>query len=208
MNKIERITSIMVVSLFVSMSIASVVGAEETLTGDISVEINGWIGVVSPRVNIEENQSVNFSVDVVGEGDNTTYTVNDSLRINLNITDGTNRTNFILPRSMSYSIIVCRKPSDIKLLPIFGLLDRLLPVRVLFKSVNVVSSVLGGEKSDNITVNLSYSISNMTFENGENLTMHIWVMGFLPGNVNGVIKGLPIIDHEVVNLNVEYREKV
>ena len=208
MNKIERITSIMVVSLFVSMSIASVVGAEETLTGDISVEINGWIGVVSPRVNIEENQSVNFSVDVVGEGDNTTYTVNDSLRINLNITDGTNRTNFILPRSMSYSIIVCRKPLDIKLLPVFGLLDRLFPVRVLFKSVSVASSVLGGEKSDNITVNLSYSISNMTFENGENLTMHIWVMGFLPGNVNGVIKGLPIIGHKVVNLNVEYREKV
>ncbi|RLF50268.1 MAG: hypothetical protein DRN24_06825, partial [Thermoplasmata archaeon] len=69
-------------------------------------------------------------------------------------------------------------------------------------------SVLGGEKSDNITVNLSYSISNMTFENGENLTMHIWVMGFLPGNVNGVIKGLPIIGHKVVNLNVEYKEKV
>ena len=207
MNKIKKIVSFMIVSLFISMSAASIVGAEETLNGHIKIDVCEWMGVVYPEVSLKENQSVNFSVDVVGEGDNVTYTVNDSLRINLNITDTSNRSNFILPRSMFYSIVVCRKLSDIKF-SLFGLLDRLFPVRVLFKSVNVVDSLLGGDKSDNITVDLSYSISNATFENGENLTMHIWVMGFLPGNVNGVIKGLPIIDHKVVSLSVEYKEKV
>jgi len=203
MNKTRKIVSLIVASLCISIASASIVGAEEVLNGNIDVEINELIGIVYPKMDLDDNQSVNFSVDVVGEGDNVTYIVNDSLRINLNITDNANRSNFILPRSIFYSIVVYRKISDIKLLPFFGLLNRLMPVRVLFKPVNVVDSLLGENKSDNITIDMNYSISNTTFENGENLTMHIWVMGFLPGNVNNV-KSLPIIDHQIVNLNVKY----
>jgi len=63
----------------------------------------------------------------------------------------------------------------------------------------------GSQKATNFSINLKYRITNETFHNGENLTMYITVMGFLPGNINGIHNGeIPIIDRGIVNLKVTY----
>ena len=204
MNKI-KLTTLTIAALFLSIPVLSTAEADETLTGTINVEIKEWIGIVYPEINID-NQSVTFEVNISTDGSETTYQVEDTLTIELNITKNTDRENYIFPRSVFYSIIMTRKILDAKLLPIIGFFKRIFPVREIFKSVNVIKGMLGKEESS-INITLNYPISNETFHNGENLTMYIYVMGFLPGDVNGLLKGIPIIDHAKVALNVSYIEK-
>ena len=203
MNKI-KIMSIMIVAMFIGMGAASMCGAEETLNGEMKVDVSGWIGIVSPKIDFG-NQSVTFDVETIEN--ETFYKVNDTLKINLNITDSSGRKLCIMPRSMFYSVIIYRKPSEAKLSPLIGILNRLFPVRRLLKSVNVVNSTLGGQRDNNITIPLKYTITNDTFNNGgENLSMMVYVMGFLPGDLTG--GGLSIIDHKTITLNISYELKV
>ena len=56
-------------------------------------------------------------------------------------------------------------------------------------------------------MSLDYKITNETFLNGENLTIYLTVLGFLPGNVNSVIvddESIPIIGRQEINLIVSY----
>jgi len=208
MHKIKTI-SVMIAVMFVCVAFASLSGAEYTLEGKIEGKVSGFAGVVSPDVNLTENQSVTLSVDITTEDNVTMYFVNDSLRIDVNITDESGRAMFFLPRSVYYGVIITRSFSDAGLLKEEtwedGFIKRLFPAKA-FGALNAVDSLLG-EKDTNITIELDYSVSNSTYQSGgENLTMHIIVMGFLPGDVNGVDdEGVGrVVEHKKVNLEVKY----
>jgi len=210
MNKMKLI-SMLVIAMFLSLTF-STVGTAADLQGNIAVSITGFIGLVTPRVNLTEeqmNQSATFMVNVTLDPENpenSTYIVEDELKISLDITNEANR-SFILPRSVVYNILVVRDKSKVESRPIFGYLRRLIPVRALFKTAKVVDSLLG-KKVDNITVPMKFSISSSTYENlTENMTLHIYTMGFLPGDSDGVSQKLPILDHKKINLQVTYVEK-
>jgi hypothetical protein len=206
MNK-TKIIPIIIAGLLIGLGAASIVNAD-TLEGKIDVTVSEWgVGVVTPELNLDNESSVEFGVDIEGTGDNTTFTVNDTLIINLDINDITEREEFWLPRSIVYTAVVFRIPFlQTKLLPLIGSLDRFLPIRAFFKSVNVVNSTIGEEKSDNITIPVMYSIDNDTYHSGENLTLHLWIMGFLPGVLNGISEEVPIIGYQKISLDITYVE--
>jgi len=212
MKKI-KIVAMLTATMFVCLAATSISGAVD-LNADVNVTINGFIGIISPVVDIsteeQKNQTIGFLVNVTeppGDEKNNSYKVDDKLVINLDITDETEREVFILPRFVFYRVIVARDLSDAIALPKrFGsLFTRLLPIKAPFGQVGVVSTLGGSQKATNFSINLKYRITNETFHNGENLTMYITVMGFLPGNINGIHNGeIPIIDRGIVNLKVTY----
>ena len=216
-----KIVAMLIATMFVGLTATSISGAVD-LNADINVTIDGFLGVVSPIINqaIESqiNQTVTFEVDVNeadAEPENHTYIVNDSLVINLNINDQSERSlpllPFLSPRLVFYRVIIARGILDVLELPRkFGLLDRFFPVRVPLSSVGVVDT-LRAVKDTNITIPIKYNIVNETFHGFENLTMHISVMGFLPGDVNGFSlqdAQIPIINKKEVNLEVFYKDDI
>lgn len=202
-----RKISIMIAAMFVCVAFASIGVAEYNLEGNVYGEVNGFAGTVSPHVGIT-NQTATVSVDVTTDENTTMYFVNDSLMIDVNFTDETGRETFLLPRSIYYGIVITRSFSDAKLMKEEpwedGLFKRLLPAKA-YGAVHVVNSLLG-EKGTNITIDLDYSIRNETYHSGENLTMHIVVMGFLPGDVNGATEeGIGrVVEYKTVNLHMDY----
>ncbi len=199
-------TAIMITVLTISLIAASAVEADAVLTGEINAEVKEWLGIVYPEINLE-NQSVTFGVDVVTDGNETTYQVNDTLIINLDVTKETNRT-YVFPRSIFYTAYMKRKIGLMDIFPLRGLIGRIFPMLALFKSVNVVKGMLG-KADQSINISLNYEISNTTFENGENLTMTIYVMGFLPGNLeDGLSAKIPIITKKQITLEANYIENM
>lgn len=203
MNK-TKIVSMVVVSLLIGLGAVNFAGAAN-LNGKVEADVNDWVGIVTPHITLE-NQSITLKVNVSGEGENTTYIVEDELYIELNSTDASGREQFIMPRSIFYSAIATRNIFDAGLLPIMTIFNRMFPIRELIKSKNVVDSMLGGEKDTNITIAANYEILNTTFDEGENLTLHLYVMGLMPGETNGLSEGLPIIAHKVITLEITYEE--
>ncbi len=203
MNK-GKIISIIVVSLLIGVVSVNFAGAA-ILTDRVEADVNGWVGIVTPDITLG-NQSITLLVNVTEDGDNATYTVEDELFIELNSTDNSGRSQFIMPRSIFYSAIVIRNPLDVNILPIKGYFGRILPIVEFAKSKNIVDSMLGGKKDNNITIPAKYEISEETFNNGENLTMHFYVMGLMPGETNGLSDSLPIIAHKTITLDITYGE--
>jgi len=201
----KKVTIMITTTILVILLAASSVEADVVLTGGIDAEVKEWLGIVHPKINLE-NQSVTFGVDVTTEGDKTIYKVNDTLIINLNITKEVNRT-YIIPRSIFYSAFMKRKIGFRDIFPLRGILSRIFPMKALFKSVNVVKGMLG-KADQSINISLNYEISNTTFENGENLTMTIYVMGFLPGDLDGLSAKIPIITKKQITLEVSYIENI
>lgn len=200
----KKIAAVMIVAMFLGVSAVSI--AEE-IDGEIKVIVKDYIGVVYPQICLD-NTSVTFKVNITTDENETSYVVEDILSIPLNVTTETERDNFLFPRSIFYSVITTRSIKDAKLLPIAGLIKRIFPVFVPFATANVIGGSLG-EKDEYLNITLNYPISNVTYLKGsENLTMHIFVMGFLPGEVNGVADSLPIIDHKTITLAVTYEELV
>lgn len=199
-----KILSIVVVSLLIGIGATNFAGAVD-LNGKVEAEVDSWVGIVTPHITLD-NQSITLQVNVTEDGENSSYIVEDELVIELNTTDNSGRETFIMPRSVFYSAVATRNIFDAGILPIMSLLDRVLPIRELIRSTNVVDSMLGGEKDTNITIPANYEITNTTFEEGENLTLHLYVMGLMPGETNGVVDGLPIIDHKVITLEITYEE--
>jgi len=184
--------------LLITTSFYPLIGAEE-LEGSIDVDVKDYIGLVCPKINIG-NQNVTFAVETVSNG-KTTYMVNDTLEITLVINDTSGRKSFVLPRSMFYSVFITRGVSDAGIFPIFGIFGRLVPVKYLLRSINVANSTLGGKKNDTIVIPIHYAISEGT--SNEHLMLHLFVMGFLPGDVDGY-HGFPIVAHKKIKLNVSY----
>ncbi len=201
MSKI-KIMSILVATLFVCTAVASMSGAEE-IDGRIEVEISQWIGLVSPVINITENQTgLSLKVDRI-EGnaslnETETYRVNDTLSIKINVTDNSGRGElpFFVSRSVFASVIILN--ADTGITPLIGFLKRYIRARVSpfsLRGENGRIDVRNGDTLLNVTMN--YPIENNTMM--ENMTMHVTVMGFIPGNING-LDGIPIISHMKINL--------
>jgi len=209
-----KIVSMLIVAMFVGLAATTISGAEY-LNADIKVKVEGFIGLVSPIVNAtseeQKNQTVEFLVNVTeppGDEKNNSYKVKDKLIINITIDDTSDRI-FVLPRFVFCRVIVVRDLIDAIRLPgnLLSLFRRWQPIREPFRSVGVVDTFGGGQKATNISIDVDYEIINETFHNGENLTMYISVMGFLPGDVNGILDGeLPIINKEIINLKVKYKD--
>ena len=51
-----------------------------------------------------------------------------------------------------------------------------------------------------------YEITKELLERGENIILNIYVMGFLPDDVNGELEGTKVVSHKVINLEVRYEE--
>lgn len=191
--------------ILLGISITSVNGAEE-LAGSIDVDVKDWIGVVYPSINID-NQSVTFIVNVTNVDNVTKYKAKDKLLIELNINNNRGYDQFFFPRSLSYCAIKMRKILDIKMLPPIGIINRLFPVVELFKSVNVVNSTVAGCKNNNISIPLSYSISEEAYNNdGENFTLFFYAMDLIPGNTNGISEEIPIVISEKIELQVIFQD--
>lgn len=209
MNK-TKITSIVIISLLVGIGAVNFTGAYE-IDGSIDVEVKNWVGLVSPKINIGNQTAPQILVNRTLKDKNYTNMVEDSLIIPINIVDNKTRsTDFLLPRPLFYMVFVTRDGE--KLLPLGGFINRIMPAKA-FGSVSVVNSTLG-ERDTNITVKLRYMINNDTFnagENsnqGENFTVKIFAMGFLPGEANGGVENLPIIAKgEFKLINITYKQK-
>ena len=219
----RKIISLTIIAMFICIGLSNIAGADEfegvTLDGSVKVTISDYIGLVSPSMVFTEeqlNQSVEFFVDVIEDGENTTYMVNDTLRINLDVVNESGRSSFIIPRSLYSSIWLQRESSKPKLLPLRGFLNRLFPVKVIYDVRIIVDYMLGknlfgkmyGNKTDNITIPVNYEIlSQEDFENGESFNLHIFSWGSIPGDAGeGAIEKLPVVAYTKIHLDVTYVE--
>ncbi len=203
----NKIISVAIISILMLVgSISSV--SSDSLDGEIDVEISQTLGIVAPHLDLSNESEINLQVETVEDENETRYMVNDTITINLDIDNNSDRIfNFTLPRSIIYSAVMIRKPLlQLNLWwPIKGLLDRIMPVRKLFGSANVVDSYLGKNKTQEISLPVNYNLigndpANVT---SENMTMYFSVMGFLPADINGFDK-LPIVDIQKIDLTVNY----
>lgn len=195
----KKTISILITMMLVCVTIASISGAVE-LDGEINVGISQTLGLVAPRIELEENQTfAPLNVEVDG---NSTF-VNDTLSIKLNVTD--DRENRMFPRFMLAMVLISRDLTDIPILPLLGLgflgsgpgyLKRLIPVRMLPNPLTG-EGIIDVSTEEYLNISMNYEISNDTVS--ENLTMHIFTIGFPMGDVNGYM-GIKIIDHMQVNL--------
>lgn len=199
-----KITSIMLVAIMIGISSASIAGSVK-LVGDIDVTIDEYFGIVTPIISID-NQSILLNADIENDDENISYHVNETVVIDLDITDNSGRDKFFFPRTITYCAIVTRPFSDAKLLPIAGLIGRLFPVVELFKSANVVDSTIAGEKVASINLSFDYYLpSNASYDNGEELTLHLYIMGIMPGNSDdGVSEQIPFIVSKKIGLDITY----
>lgn len=214
-----KIAAILIGALFIGLASSPIIGAEEqVLEADITVTVNSFIGLVSPVINVEtdaqKNDTVEFKVDINetdANPDNHTYYVNDTLIINLDIVDNSGREAFLLPRLMFYRVVALRD-FDTRTNGVGGFLAQLMPFKAPFGQATVVNTVGGSTAANNITIDVNYEITKETYnesEGYESMELRVFVMGFLPGNVNGLgfLDGqIPIVDFKTINLEVQYNE--
>lgn len=201
MKKTKTIT-LTIILMLLSLATVTTAEADVTLSGNIHADVKEWLGVVYPQINLE-NQSVTFEVETITEDDETIYHVNDTLIINLDVTNESNRT-FIFPRAIFYSVIMKRSLSNVKILPLRGLFKRIFPIFKPFGSENVIDSILGKNVTNTINLSIDYEIDEETYNNGEDLTLTIYAMGILPGDLNGVSEKIPFITKKQITLEVSY----
>ena len=208
----KKIISLLIGAVFLGVSLTTVVGADE-LSGSIEAQIIESIGLVKPVIKLDVNQTgLTLSKQI---DENTNYTmVNDTIRINIDKVDNSGRDSFIIPRYVFTSVLITRDPKSMPLLPLTRLnlfkkgmppfLTRLIVAFSPLKKVDITTDNSTTEYYFNVSMH--YWIGNKTsYMLKENLTMHIFTMGFFPGDVNGIISGIKWIDHRVINLReVEY----
>jgi hypothetical protein len=206
MNKV-KISVIMAATILISLIASPIIGAVY-LDGDIEAEIlPNWVGLIIPKINISENQTKMLNIDYFPPEDNNSayYKVNDTLTINISTIGEAPRDVFLLPRSVYVSVFVLRK--DVPLFPIIGLtgnkaglFTRMMAGKT-FERVDVIPGF--GQKEDDqfVNVSLKYRLEPV---DSENLTVHIFVMGLVPGDLNGG-KILPV-HYQKVDLLIDYPE--
>ena len=198
-----KVITITIVSILLGAGITSV-GIAQSLDGKIDVEVSKFLGLVKPVINLENESDVSFVVRPVGDENSTYYQVNDTIEINLDITDNSGRGDtlpFVFGRSIFCSAIIWRMP---KITLQGGFFKRLIPTFVPLQIVNVVNSTIGKNKSTVIEFPLNYTIAEeVANSEGEQMTMHILCMGMIPDDVNG-IGDIKFISHKKVTINVGY----
>jgi hypothetical protein len=208
MNKM-KIIPMLVIAMFLSIAFPTT-GTAAELEGTIDVSVSGFIGLVTPIINLTETQGVSFVVNITESEGNYTYQVEDNLTIELRYVNENSRSiPFIWKRSLGYSALLIRDKNFIEKKPIIGYLRRLIPVHPLLKSVPVVNSTLFKSRAEKLVIPVKYTITASVWENStlgvyENMTFYINTMGLLPGDVDGMSQKVPILDLKKVNLTVAY----
>jgi len=195
--KETKIFSMLMVILFLGAAFVPLSGAVD-LEANINVEIEGWIGNVSPSINNStDEQQIELKVKVNESRD--FHPINDTIAIDLNIFDNSERQLgiFILPRLVLYRFALKADPDDILEKPTFKTTGMVNVVRSLF-----------GKPSEKIELALNYQIDNETLD-GDPVELYLIMhtMGLLPGNINGqglLGNGNPIVDRGVVKLTIDY----
>ena len=194
-----KILAIMVVSLLVGLSTISVSGANK-LDGQIDVEITQFIGLVHPHINLDNDSDISFAAESVEQDNVSFFRVNDSITIDLEITDNTGKGSYLFARTFFYSAIILRQP--VINMKVGSFLKRMIPAIELLKPVKVVNSTLGGNRTTEIEIPVNYIIAKETLE-PEEMKLILVVFGMPPGDING-IEVFPLIDYKIVKLNVDY----
>lgn len=195
-----KIISIMIVTLLISIGAVSVSGTN-TLDGHIDVEVTQFfMGLVHPRINLANESDIAFIAEPVTQNNLSFFRVNDSITIDLDVTDNSGKDEYMFSRSVFYSAIIVRKP--VINMKVGGYFKRMFPAFELLKPAKVVSSTLGGNRTTEIVIPINYTIAKETIE-PEEMTLHFVTFGMLPGDING-IEGLHVISYKKVTLNVDY----
>ena len=198
----KKAMSLIIVVLLLGLTSVTIAEADANLTGSVNVEVKEWLGIVYPQINLD-NQSVTLDVEVDTSGESPIYHVNDTLIIDLNSIVESERT-FTLPRSVFYTTFLRRSITLKEIFPIRGLFSRIFPVFNKFGSANVVESLVVKNVSEFIEMPVSYDITEEAFNSGEALTFTLYVMGFLPGDLDGLADQVPIISSQKITLEVDY----
>lgn len=203
-----KIVAMLIATMFVGLTATSISGAVD-LNANVNVVIKEWIGSIAPSINIttddQQNQTIDLKVKVNETSVNATdwtYKVNDTLVINFNVDDQSNRKLgiFLAPRFVFYRLALKEDPDDI--------LEK--PIWKTSGVANVVRSLFDGiwPKADKIQEKIAFSIDNETYVGDPvELYLVIHTVGFLPGNVNGhslLDDENPIIDRGVVKLTIDF----
>ena len=173
MKNMKKTIVCIVVGIFLIATVLPTVYAEE-LEGTIKAEIlPNWIGIIAPVINLTENQTI--ELDVNGSEDD--FSINQTLRINLEKIGDFNRTvPFILPRYLIVQAFVLQK--------------ELLPVQTILrgkarKSFLLNEPLIGADENmstPNVDISLNYPLENGTLS--ENLTIHVFAVGIFPAVSN------------------------
>ncbi len=210
-----KLVSILIVTVLIGAGVASVSVAEK-LQDNITLDLEQFITNVHPHINIAD-QNITIKVNVSESGNNTFYRVDDELKIDLLVNDNTTREMlYLYPRGVFYGAFAYRSITDVVKEGILQnraypgadkFLKRLIPIKD-FGFTSVKEAIISRGVSDNITIDLDYSLSEDSYLNGETLTFTLAVMGLNPGNANGVSEdGIgQIIEHQKVELTVSYEE--
>lgn len=213
MNRIKLLT-ITIAALFVSIGATSICGAGTINKGEIRVEVYELLGLVNPTIDINESVSVNFLVNVTEQNNKTINHVTDKLVIPINLKDSLGR-SLVFSRSLAYTIVITRDFRDVIGRRILrknaypgadSFFKRLCPV-VATGIVPIIDSSLGKDGVNSLNISLNYHIANETRINGEKLTMHIAVMGVLPGRHEVSIPEIPrdtFYHYMKISLDVSY----
>jgi len=192
-----KLISIMIVTVLIGAGLSSI-SVAQPLGGQIDVEVSNFIGIVSPVLNLDNESTVDFSAEFVEEGNNSYYKINDSLEINLDVTNNMGRDNLIFSRSLFYAAVLIRTP---KITFTGGFFKRMLPV-LKFGVKPIMDSMLVQNSTPVIKLPVNYTLGADSIGT-EEMTLHLFTMGMIPGDVNG-IEGLKIVDYQKVSLTVDY----
>lgn len=181
----KKIISGLICMLLFAVVLPSVNSAD--LEGNIQSKLSSdWIGLVTPTMNLTENQTVSINTD-------SNDSVNDTLRINLEKIDNGTRDSWLFPRYMFVQVLVMQN----KVLPIMKICRGMSYKAFLMNDPILIAS---NETSMDpyIDISLKYSIENTT--TSENLTVYVFAMGLLPGSE----QNNTMIARQTINLEVDY----
>ena len=139
------------------------------LDGNIVANVdNNKLRAVKPLINLVDGQIIDFNVS---ETDSGKYYVNKTLRINIDVVNGTNDST-LLGRYLTTCIILLKKDRPL----ISGLLRGLFMGKIL--NINRTNVFSEGEK--HIDISLLYE----TGEESESVVMHVLAIGTIPNIVH------------------------
>ena len=115
MNK-TKLIPILISALLLGVTAGTSIGdAEAILEGRIEAEITGFLGIITPTIDLTESQNVTFAVKIDNISE-TGYRVNDTLMIEVNKTGDPERNIFLVPRVVCVGIVLAREITVIDIL--------------------------------------------------------------------------------------------
>ena len=171
--------------LATAMQAAGTVELDGTLKANMGAE---WIGLITPEMNLTDNQSI--IIDMGG----TNETANETIRINIEKFVDNNRM-FAFPRYMVVAAAIMQN----KLLPATSIIRG-----YNFKTVLMNEPLIGGGNESELFLDIPYSHTiSGDLPMSENLSLYIYAAGILPGGTIGDEQYLPLVK-QIINLEITY----